>query len=270
MTTEQIHDTIRLDAWLAAQRERDYAMSKAAVYHARAESHRQMWKPMLAGAAGAAMVVAAVWVAMPKFKLREIELPVINITRSDVDVPNIVKRDVTIDVEKSYSRGATPAESASESLAPKVPTASEMAFIQRPDYQSAEWHGRIAGPRGNGFIFDTGKTMQPAKLVDGRIVELTDVRDVVDPFIGDYAYCNKDRNGLFNCSVIHEGVIQPIPLSPITTLLGRVDQLSKAADPSAEFSVPPTASQTLNIQPPMAGKKTKDCARAPMAGSCAR
>jgi hypothetical protein len=52
---------VRVDAFMAARR-------RAAVLHA-AE------RPMLAGAAGAALVIAAVYVTLPKFSYREIEVP---------------------------------------------------------------------------------------------------------------------------------------------------------------------------------------------------
>ena len=57
--SEEIHDTSRLDAFMAARR-------RAMVLHA-------VWRPMLAGAAGAALVIAAVWVTLPKISYREID-----------------------------------------------------------------------------------------------------------------------------------------------------------------------------------------------------
>ena len=64
-----------------------------------------VWRPMLAGALGAALVVGAVWVALPKFSLREIEVPklvakdvsVDHVVPRDVQVPNILPRDVQVD-----------------------------------------------------------------------------------------------------------------------------------------------------------------------------
>ena len=79
MSDDEIHDTSRVDAFMAARR-------RAMVLHA-------VWRPMLAGAAGAALVIAAVWVTLPKVSYREIEVP--KVTMRDVTVPNIVTRDVT-------------------------------------------------------------------------------------------------------------------------------------------------------------------------------
>ena len=297
MSTEQIYDTSRLDAWLAAQRERESAMSQAAVYQARAESNRQLWKPMLAGAAGAAMVVAAVWVAMPKFVPREIEVPVVKVTRADVEVPHIVKRDVTIDAPKFVEHGSptvsSPLPSADPSptaLPPKVPTVQEQTFVSQPEYQSAEYHGRIVGPKDNGFLFDNGRSMTPAKSVDGKIVNDPNTKWVVESFIGDYAYCNQGRiEGLFFCMVIHDGVIQPFTGRPITTRPDTADAQPKAVEsPAADAASsptlnhlgsfdafvgdhPPSVALSPTIQPKLAvRRKAEDCQRAPMAGSCAQ
>ena len=53
--SEEIHDTSRLDAFMAARR-------RAMVLHA-------VWRPMPDGAAGAALVIAAVWVTLPGLKM---------------------------------------------------------------------------------------------------------------------------------------------------------------------------------------------------------
>ena len=41
-------------------------------------------------------MIAAAWVALPRFSYRDIEVP--RITLRDVTVPNIITRDVTIDI----------------------------------------------------------------------------------------------------------------------------------------------------------------------------
>src|SRR5271157_3840222 len=76
--TEEIHDHSRVDGYLRARQ-------KVAFLHA-------VWPPMLAGAAGAALVIGAVWVVLPKVSYREVEVP--RVTLRDVEVPKITMRDI--------------------------------------------------------------------------------------------------------------------------------------------------------------------------------
>jgi hypothetical protein len=78
---EPVHDLSRVDAYAAARR--------------RALLLGASWRPMLAGAIGAALVIAAVAIAQPKFVVREIEVP--RVTMKDIDVPKVTMRDVTAD-----------------------------------------------------------------------------------------------------------------------------------------------------------------------------
>jgi hypothetical protein len=197
MNTEQVNDTSRLDAWLNIQRERERAWNQAHVYQARAESNRQLWKPLLAGAAGAAMVVAAVWVAMPKFMVRDIEVPHIVQHDMTIEVPHIVQHDVVIETPK------LPMPKPSKA----VPTAQEREFTSQSDYKTAEYHGRVVGPSNNGgFLFDSGLKMDPIKTDDG--ISAVDI----DRFIGDYAFCKKRvADAYYTCKAIHNNVVQDIP-----------------------------------------------------------
>ena len=45
-----------------------------------------VWRPMLAGAAGAAIIIACAWVAMPKFTIREVTAD--HVTLRDVTINN--------------------------------------------------------------------------------------------------------------------------------------------------------------------------------------
>lgn len=98
--TDEIHDMSRLDAYMRARR-------RVAFLHA-------VWRPMLAGAAGAALVIGAIWVVLPKISVREVvvdhvverdapvdhvvqrDVPVDHVVPRDVSVPNIVSHDVTV------------------------------------------------------------------------------------------------------------------------------------------------------------------------------
>ena len=87
---------------------------------------------MLAGAVGAALVVAAVYVTLPKFSVREVvvdhvvpkDVQVGHVVTRDVSVNNIIPKDVTIEI-------------------PKFVTKAEHDFISRPEFESAQFKGRL-------------------------------------------------------------------------------------------------------------------------------
>ena len=74
--TEEIHDMSRVDSFMASRR-------RAMFFHS-------VWKPMLAGAVGAAImsaaVIGSVWVILPKISVRE------------VVVDHVVPKDVPFDL----------------------------------------------------------------------------------------------------------------------------------------------------------------------------
>jgi hypothetical protein len=87
----EVHDTSRLDAYMRGRR-------RVAFLHA-------VWRPMLAGATGAALVVAAVYVTLPKLSLREVvvdhvvqrDVPVDHVVPKDIEVDHVAPRDVPVD-----------------------------------------------------------------------------------------------------------------------------------------------------------------------------
>ena len=89
--TDEIHDTSRLDAYMRARR-------RVAFLHA-------VWKPMLAGALGAALVIGCVWVVLPKLSIREVvvdhvvqrDAPVDHVVPKDIEVDHVVPHDVQVD-----------------------------------------------------------------------------------------------------------------------------------------------------------------------------
>jgi hypothetical protein len=122
--SDEIHDKNCVDAFMAARR-------RAMVLHA-------VWRPMLSGAAGAALVISAVWVTLPKISYREIEVP--KVTMREVTVPNIVTRDVQVD-------HVVPHETVIE--IPKIVTNAEHDFISRPEFMTAQFGaGWSPTPRG--------------------------------------------------------------------------------------------------------------------------
>jgi gag-polyprotein putative aspartyl protease len=197
----EIHDTSRIDAFMASRR-------RAMFLHA-------LWRPMLAGAAGAALIVGAVWVASPRLHYNEIEVP--RVTFKDVIIPNVITKDVTVDhvvprdVEVDHvvphdvsvdhyvgrdspgdltgprpglgaptsgpqasappatgpqGSGASTSAAAPPKAGPDSPyaarTPDEKKFVDQPAYQSAEYRGRIVKSRdGLALSFEDGKDYWP-------------------------------------------------------------------------------------------------------------
>jgi hypothetical protein len=190
---DEIHDTSRLDAFLASRR-------RATVLHA-------LWRPMLAGAAASLAVSAAIWAVLPRFEVRNVEVP--RISYRDAEVPHIVTRDVTLnnpvphDVPIDIPRIVTAPRSAEE-------------FEASPAFRDAGVHGRFAGPDRNGFRLDSGQTFYPARLVNGQPELATDAKDDVSRLaIGDPIYCAPTvPAGLYNCHAFHRGRIEEIAVLP--------------------------------------------------------
>jgi hypothetical protein len=198
--SDEIHDHSRVDAFMGARR-------RAMVLHA-------IWKPMLAGAAGAALVIAAVWVTLPKISYREIEVPKVamrdvevpKVTMRDVTVPNIVIKDVTVD-------HVIP-------LSPLAHTPEERSFTSTDDWRAADVRGRIVREIGNGFVLATEdhgeQEFDPAKIgSDGKAEPNLAVKDVVTGLIGDLAYCRPRPAGVFNCVALHDGREVAIAQAPV-------------------------------------------------------
>ena len=57
---EVIHDTGHVDEWLRAKRVAEAAAAQAVVNDSKARYAHALWRPLLAGAAGAAIVAAVI------------------------------------------------------------------------------------------------------------------------------------------------------------------------------------------------------------------
>ena len=198
--TDEVHDTSRLDGYLRARQ-------KVALMNA-------TWRPILAGAVGAALVIGAVWVTLPKISYRDVEVP--RVTMRDTVVPNIVQRDVSVDhvvprdVEIDIPRivAATPR------------TPAERAFVDTPDWRAADVRGRILRADKNGFDLATedGSEMSffPARIAgDGKVEINEGMKDIVEPFLNDLAACRPMPTGVYLCIAEHEGREIPIKQIPI-------------------------------------------------------
>lgn len=205
--TEEIHDHSRVDAFMAARR--------------RAMLLNASWRPMAAGAVGAALVIGAVWVTLPKFSTREVIVD--RVVSRDVQVDRIVPHDVTInnpiprDVEILIPRIVV--------TSPAPTTPAEKAFVGSNGWREAVIRGRIVREDHNGFVMLTGEGEQsffPAKVTPSGKIELDpSTADRVEDLLGDLGYCRPLPTGVYECIALHGGVEVPIRQTPITTRQGR-------------------------------------------------
>jgi hypothetical protein len=195
--TEEIHDHTRVDAFMAARR-------RAMVLHS-------LWRPMLAGAVGAGLIIAAVAIAQPRFTTREVIVD--HVVQKDVSVDHVVPRDVTInnlipkDIEITIPRIATPAPT----------TPEERTFVATPGWKGAVVRGRIERAEGNGFVMmlaDGSETsFSPVRIAPGGKIEPDpSLKDDVSAVLGALAFCRQTPIGVFRCTALgHDGREAEIP-----------------------------------------------------------
>jgi hypothetical protein len=184
----EVQDHSRVDAFAAARR-------RAMVLHA-------VWRPMLAGAAGAALVIGAVWVATPKIHYTDIEIP--RVTMRDVTVPNIITKDVEIDIPRIIA----PPPIATNPPAPRADapkTADEKRFTETPEYKGAIYRGRIIkSVDGQGIYFADGQSFRPAHWDEATSQTVYDSDEAfeTDALVGDMAMCVQDAHRLWQCTAL--------------------------------------------------------------------
>jgi hypothetical protein len=197
--SDEIHDLSRLDAFMAARR-------RAMVLHS-------AWRPMLAGAAGAALVVAAVWVTLPKFSVRDVVVD--HVVTRDLPLNNPVPRDVPFDNHVPQNKpfdnfvprnvpgpvAANPPSPPSD--APKTP--DERKFIETPEYKNAFYRGRIVASRdGRLLSFADGTNLGPAhwdKKSSQSVFDADEAFDT-DALVGLLAACVLDEHALWHCNAM--------------------------------------------------------------------
>ena len=196
-------EVTRLQDFYARQRELEAkAITRAAVLHA-------SWRPMLAGAVGAALVIAAVWVAAPKFSTREVVVE--HVVQHDVPFANHIPQDKPFDNYVPHEVGAAPA------LAPR--SSAERSFEGSKEWDNADVRGRILRASGNGFVMMTEAGEQsffPSRLgADGKPENDESMRDDVHGLLGDLAICRPTPNKLFQCVALRGDREIIIPEFPI-------------------------------------------------------
>jgi hypothetical protein len=192
--SNDIHDYSRVDRYMAARR-------RTMLLHA-------AWRPALAGAAGAAVLVlaafAGAYMAGPTLRTHVVEIPVLDVRHSEVTVPDVrvVPREVEIPVPRVVSR-ETPR--------------SEQEFVESPAYRDAGVKGRFAGPDQNGFRLEGGETFYPSRFVNGAPELAADLMDDVAALSrGDPIYCAPIAPaGLYQCQAWHAGRVVRIEAIPV-------------------------------------------------------
>ena len=191
--TDEVHDTSRVDNFLAAR-------NRAMVLHS-------VWRPMLAGAVGAALVIGAVAIAQPRFTTREVIVD--HVVQKDVAINNLVPHDVPIEIPRIVATTPTPT------------TPEERSFVATPGWKGAVVRGRIERAEGNGFVMmlaDGSETsFSPVKIAPGGKIEPDpSLKDDVSNAIGALARCNQLPIGTYACVALgHDGREALIPEIPV-------------------------------------------------------
>jgi hypothetical protein len=218
---EVLHDTSHVDDWLRTKRVAEAAAANAAaravVNDSRARYAHALWRPLLAGAAGAALIIGAVYVALPKFIPHTIDIDRVVLHDRDVIVDHVVPRDVVVDhvvprdvpahgPKVSETVQPPPAPKVSEAAAPPPPTPkapmSETDFRNTPEWKNSSFKGRIIRQQANGFVLTTDDGQEKIRVpiqidANGKVIHDATGQPMVAPdlkfdvtgHIGDLATC---------------------------------------------------------------------------------
>ena len=187
MSDPEIVDRSRVDAYATTRR-------RAMLLHS-------VWRPLLAGAVGAALVMGAVWIVLPKVTYTEITVP--RIAYTDATVPNIVPHDVTVD-------HIVPHEVPIEIPRIVTVTPTEQRFLESPAFADAPMHGRIVPSRSERALsFDDGTDYTPT--LPGMAADAA-------PLLGLWGYCSATdaAKTIFHCfALLRDGTVISVPQRPV-------------------------------------------------------
>ena len=187
MSDPEIVDRSRVDAYATTRR-------RAMLLHS-------VWRPLLAGAVGAALVMGAVWIVLPKVTYTEITVP--RIAYTDATVPNIVPHDVTVD-------HIVPHEVPIEIPRIVTVTPTEQRFLESPAFVAAPMHGRIVPSRSERALsFDDGTDYTPT--LPGMAADAA-------PLLGLWGYCSATdaAKTIFHCfALLRDGTVISVPQRPV-------------------------------------------------------
>ena len=234
---EEIHDMSRVDSFMASRR-------RAMFFHS-------VWKPMLAGAVGAAIMTAAVigsvWVILPKISTREVVVE--HVIQKDVPFDNHVPQEKPFDNYVPHSKPfdvpaptPKPVAAAPPDMGPQSPyaakTPEENKFVDKPEYKDAAYRGRVVKSKnGRDLDFADGNRFNAVGWDNATQKAVPDPSAVInsDPFVGDLAMCvvsNKDQN-MWTCTALHDGKEVVIRYKPRGTSAGATPQPSGGTTPPA-------------------------------------
>ena len=247
--TEEIHDMSRVDAFMASRR-------RAMFFHS-------VWKPMLAGAVGAAImsaaVIGSVWVILPKISTRDVVVD--HVVPHDVPFDNHTPQDKPFDNYVPHTKPFDPPVPAPKPLAAAPPemgpqspyaakTPEENKFVDQPEYKTAKFHGRIVKSRdGHELSFEDGTNFWPRHWdeASGRVINDPDKVISSDQFIGDLGMCvpRKNEGTMNDCVAMHNGIETPIGGSRLIH--------SSEAEPRSPSSPTTAAANMVNVNVDVAG-----------------
>jgi hypothetical protein len=207
-----------------------------------------VWKPMLAGAVGAAImaatVIGSVWVILPKISTREVvvdhviqhDLPFDNHTPQDKPFDNYVPHSQPFDLPVPAPKplASAPPMGPDSPYAPKTP--DEKKFTSNPEYKDATYRGRIVKSRdGKALSFEDGRNFSPSHWDDATNKPVDDPNRAFDSedLVGDLGMCvpSKEHTELWECSAMHDGQVVRVHGKPAT---------SASAAPWHDYQVDPT------------------------------
>jgi hypothetical protein len=152
-------------------------------------------------------------------KVVTVEKPVVQKEIERVEIPKIVEHEkiVTVEkpvvIEKQVPAPQSPAAPAIKPAPSKLDRTADQEFENSPEFQAAEFHGRIRSIEAGEIQFDNGRKLLMADGA-GRLAH----SPTTTKFNGDMAFCRYAgdyANGRkrWPCTVLHEGHVENLRFS---------------------------------------------------------